>query len=152
MATRIGRRPRPSASNKPASKRVPGTYLALVRKFPLTHIRDDEHLAEATEVLDRLLEQDLDEGEQAYLDVLTDLIEDYEDEHVAIPDASEADVLRELMRANGINQAELKRRTRIAQSTISAVLNGARSLTKDQVVLLARFFHVSPAVFIPASR
>jgi HTH-type transcriptional regulator/antitoxin HigA len=152
MATKISRRPQPSASNKPTSKRVPDTYIALVRKFPLTHIRDDDHLAEATEVLDRLLERDLDEGERAYVDVLTDLIEDYEDEHIAIPDASEADVLRELMRANRITQAELKRRTGIAQSTISAVLNGVRSLTRDQVVLLAKFFHVSPAVFMPDSR
>jgi HTH-type transcriptional regulator/antitoxin HigA len=152
MATKISRRPRPSASNKRTSKRVPDTYLDLVRKFPLIHVRDDDHLAEATEVLDRLLERDLDEGEQAYVDVLTDLIEDYEDEHIAIPDASEADVLRELMRANRITQAELKRRTGIAQSTISAVLSGVRSLTKDQIVLLAKFFHVSPAVFMPASR
>jgi hypothetical protein len=40
---------------------------------------------------------------------------------------------------------------RIAQSTLSAVLSGARTLTKTQMIALAGFFHVSPAVFLPAS-
>ncbi len=126
------------------------TYFDLVRQFPLTHLRDDDHLDEAQEVLDRLLSQDLDEGARAYLDVLTDLVEAYEEKHVPIPDASEADVLRELMRTNGLNQPKLAKRAGIAQSTLSAVLNGKRSLTKEQVVKLAKFFHVSPAVFLPA--
>jgi HTH-type transcriptional regulator/antitoxin HigA len=130
---------------------VPDSYFPLVQQFALIHIRDDEHLAEALDVLDRLVAQDLDAGAQEYVDVLTDLVEAYEDEQVAIPDASEADVLRELLRANGLTQAELKRRTGIAQSTISGVLNGTRSLTKGQVVALAEFFHVSPGAFLPKS-
>ena len=59
-----------------------------------------------------------------------------------LPDVSEADVLRELMRANGLSQLKLAKAVGISQSTISAVLTGARSLTKDQVVVLGRFFHV----------
>ena len=114
------------------------------------HIRDDDHLAEALDVLKGLLAQDGDAGAQAYLDVLTDLVRAYEDEHVAIPDASEADVLRELMRSNGLTQSELARRSRIAQSTLSAVLTGARTLTKGQVIKLARLFGISPAAFLPA--
>jgi HTH-type transcriptional regulator/antitoxin HigA len=133
------------------ARRVPDSYFELVGQFALIHIRDDDHLAEALDVLDRLLARDLDAGGQEYVDVLADLIEAYEDEHVAIPDASEADVLRGLMRSNGLTQSELRRRTGIAQSTISAVLNGDRSLTKDQVVALADFFRVSPAAFLPGS-
>ncbi len=34
---------------------------------------------------------------------LTDLITAYEGAHVAIPDVSEADALRELMRSNGLS-------------------------------------------------
>jgi HTH-type transcriptional regulator/antitoxin HigA len=66
-----------------------------------------------------------------------------------MPDASEADVLRELMRSNGLSQPKLAKTAGIAQSTISAVLNGGRSLTKGQVVKLAKVFGVSPAVFLP---
>jgi HTH-type transcriptional regulator / antitoxin HigA len=127
----------------------PDSYFKLVKQFPLTHLRDDEHLDAAQRMLDRLLQEDLDEGAQQYLDVLTDLIEDYEEKHVPMPDASEADVLRELMRNNGLSQPKLAKAAGIAQSTLSAVLNGTRSLTKEQLIKLAKFFNVSPAAFLP---
>jgi HTH-type transcriptional regulator / antitoxin HigA len=132
------------------SRTLPATYFELVRTFPLTHIGDDAHLEEATAVIDRLLREDLDKGGEAYLDALTDLVETYEAEHFPIPDASEADVLRELMGSHRITQPKLAKEVGIAQSTISAVLTGERSLTKNQVVTLARFFHVPPGVFLPA--
>jgi HTH-type transcriptional regulator/antitoxin HigA len=131
-------------------RRLPDTYFELVKQFPLTHIRDDAHLASALEVIDNLLEMPQEAGRQEYLDALTDLVEMYEDEHEAIRDVSESDVLRELMRANGLSQQSLARKVGVAQSTISAVLNGTRSLTKDQVIALARYFRVSPAAFLPA--
>ncbi len=131
-------------------RQLPDSYFELVRQFPLTHIRDDEHLSAAHAVIDRLLQEGLDEGAQEYLDALTDLVETYEDEHVAVPDASEADVLRLLMHSNGLSQARLAREVGISQSTLSAVLTGARSLTKGQVIRLARFFRVSAAAFLPA--
>lgn len=131
-------------------RKLSHTYFKLVKQFPLTHLRDDAHLRVAQEMIDQLLESDLDAGGQAYLDVLTDLVEAYEEEHAPIPDASEADVLRELLRASGLSQPKLAKKVGIAQSTISAVVNGARSLTKDQVVALSKFFRVSPAAFLSA--
>jgi HTH-type transcriptional regulator/antitoxin HigA len=133
-----------------ATPTLTDTYFELVKQFPLTRIRNDDHLDAAQETINRLLETNLDTGAQEYLDVLTDLVETYEDTHHPIPDASEADVLRELMRSNGFSQPRLAKEVKMAQSTISAVLNGTRSLTKDQVVTLAKFFHVSPAAFLPA--
>lgn len=129
---------------------MPDSYFELVKQFPLTHIKDDDHLEKAHGMIRRLLEEDLDAGEEDYLDVLTDLVEVYEEKHVPIPDASEADVLRELMRANSLSQPQLAKAVGIAQSTLSAVVNGTRSLTKAQVVKLAAFFRVSAAAFLPA--
>jgi HTH-type transcriptional regulator / antitoxin HigA len=129
---------------------LPDTYFELVKRFRLTHIRDDEHLNDAQRMLDQLLQESLDHGGQDYLDALTDLVATYEDKHEVIPDASEADVLRELMRTNGLTQQGLARKVQIAQSTISAALNGTRSLTKRHILTLAKFFHVSPATFLPA--
>jgi HTH-type transcriptional regulator/antitoxin HigA len=133
---------------KTASRKMPDTYFQLVRQFPLAQIRDRRHLAEALKVIDRLLEQNLDRGKQEYLDVLSDLVERYEDEHEPIPEASESDVLRELIRASGRSQTKLAKEVGIAQSTLSAVLNGDRALTREHVVTLARFFNVSPEVFL----
>jgi HTH-type transcriptional regulator/antitoxin HigA len=134
---------------KTVAGRLADSYFKLVRKFPLTHIRDGRQLGAAQEMIDRLLASDLDRGAQEYLDALTDLVEAYENEHEQFGDVSEAEVLRELMRANGLSQQRLAKVTGISQSTISAVLNGARSLTKKQVVTLARYFHLSPAAFLP---
>jgi HTH-type transcriptional regulator/antitoxin HigA len=134
---------------KATARRVPDTYLKLVKRFPLIHIRDDGHLEEALGVLNELLRNNQDKGHQEYLDVLTDLVAAYEDEHVPTPDVSEADVLRELIRTNGLSQTELAKVVGIAQSTISAVLTGGRSLTKGQILKLARFFGVAPAAFLP---
>jgi len=138
MATRA--KPRP----------IGDTYFKLVREFPLVPIRDDEHLEQAIAVINRLLTQERDDDEEAYLNVLTDLVEAYEDEHVPIGDASEADVLRELMRANGLSQSALAKRVGIQQSTISAVLSGKRSLTRDHITKLADYFQVEPTAFLPA--
>ncbi len=135
-------------ATKTTARKLPDSYFKLVKRFPLTHVRDDAHLDEAQEMIDRLLQRDLDQGEQEYLDVLTDLVESYEETHYPIPDASEGDVLRELMRMNGFTQQSLAKEVKIAQSTLSAVLNGTRSLTRDQIVALAKFFHVPPTVFL----
>jgi HTH-type transcriptional regulator / antitoxin HigA len=131
-------------------RKAPRSYFKLVEEFPLMPIRSDAHLVAAQKMIDKLLEQELDQGGEAYLDVLTGLVEAYEDEHEPFPDASEADVLRELMSSNRLTQATLAKQVGIAQSTISAVLTGARSLTKEHVIKLANFFHVAPAAFMPA--
>ncbi len=61
------------------------SYLELVLAFPLSSIRSDAHLDEAQQVLDRLLAKGkLDEGDQTYLDALSDLVADYEDRHHGI--------------------------------------------------------------------
>lgn len=125
------------------------SYLNLIRTFPLRSIRNERELDGAQVVLDGLLRQKLDEGGEQYLGVLTDLIEVYEEKAYPIPEASEAEVLRMLMESNGYSQAGLARTVGISQSTISAVLGGIRSLTKEQVLSLARFFHLSPLAFLP---
>lgn len=128
--------------------RLPHTYYRLVEQLPLTHIRDDKQMAAAQAMIDQLLQSRLDKGAQEYLDALTDLVEVYEEERAPMPDASEAEVLRELMRSHGLSQARLAQAVGVSQSTLSAVLTGERSLTKGQVVTLARFFHVSPSAFL----
>lgn len=134
---------------KTAGQTLPNTYFDLVKEFPLTHIKDDSHLDAAQAMIDRLLEEHLDKGAQEYLEALTDLVETYEEEHIEIPDASEADLLRELMRANGLSQARLSKAVGISQSTLSAVLNERRTLTKEQVIEPSQFFNACQTGFLP---
>jgi HTH-type transcriptional regulator/antitoxin HigA len=150
--TNMTRRKRTNPATVPTSaavRPVSNTYRKLVAAFPLRAIRSDAELAAAHAVVEALLVADLDEDAKDYLDVLTDLVEKYECEVHPIPDVSEADMLRFLMELNQLSQPELAKKVGIAQSTISAVLNGNRSLTRQHIVKLAKFFNVSPAVFLP---
>jgi HTH-type transcriptional regulator/antitoxin HigA len=139
-------------AKKAAKANIPSVtkgYFQLVEEFPLVTIHNEEHLLAAEAVIDRLLRLDLDEGEEAYLDMLGELVAVYEDEHVIFPDATEAGVLRELMDSNQLTQSQLSLEVGISQSTISAILTGARSLTKAQVMKLAKRFNVPAEVFLP---
>src|SRR6266404_3764620 len=122
--------------------RFRGSYLELVEAFPLASIRSDEHLAAAQRVVDRLLAKDeLDAGEELYLDALSDLIGTYEDEHYPIEPASDADMLRHLLEAKGIKPAQLSRDTRIPKSTISEVLAGKKPFSRQIIRKLADYFN-----------
>lgn len=123
------------------------SYLELVLGFPLAVIRSDDHLDAAQEVLDHLLAKgELDDGEQMYLDALSDLVALYEDEHYAIAPASDADMLRHLMNAKGVTQTTIGRETGIAKSTISEVLAGRRPFSRQMIRKLADYFHVDVSV------
>ena len=134
--------------NQPSA--MPDSYFELVKRFPLTHIRSLRHLGQAIALVDELLQKRLDRGAQEYLDALSDLIATYEDEHAPIPDASESDVLRELMRSSGRKQMALSKAVGISQSTLSAILTGEREMTKSHMIALAKFFNVPPSVFLPS--
>ena len=123
------------------------SYLELVLAFPLASIRSEKHLEQAQNVMDRLLAKGkLDSGEELYLDALSDLVAAYEDEHHTIPPASDADMLRHLMEAKGITQAQLSREAGLAKSTISEVLKGKRPFSRQMIRKLAVYFRVDSSV------
>src|SRR5438045_187198 len=96
--------------------------------FPLASIKSEEHLQVAQKVVDQLLARgELDDGQEMYLDALSDLVAAHEDEHHAIEPASDADMLRHLLEAKGVTQAQLSRDTTIPKSTISEILAGKKS-------------------------
>ena len=123
------------------------SYLELVLAFPLSSIRSDEHLDEAQQVMDRLLAKgSLDDGEETYLDALSDLVGVYEDEHHAIEPASDADMLRHLLDAKSVTQTQLSQKTGIAKSTISEVLAGKKPFSRQMIRKLANYFQVHVSV------
>ena len=123
------------------------SYLDLVLAFPLTSIRSNEHLDAAQTFMDRLLANGtLDEGEQTYLDAISDLVALYEDEHHAIEPASDADMLRHLLEAKGVTQAQVSQEAGIAKSTISEVLAGKKPFSRQVIRKLADFFKVDRRV------
>lgn len=123
------------------------SYLELVLDFPLASIKSEDHLVEAQRVMDGLLARgSLDEGEETYLDALSDLVGAYEDEHHAIEPASDADMLRHLMDAKEVSQVQLSRDTGLPKSTISEVLAGKKPFSRQMIRKFADYFHVNVGV------
>lgn len=122
--------------------------VALIRQFPLRPLRSDADLDAAVAVVDGLIDgDDLTNAERDYLDVLSDLVESYEEDAVPMRVVDDAEMLRFLIEQRSITQSELARQTRIAESTLSEVQSGKRKLTRTQIGKLARFFQVEPGVF-----
>jgi len=85
-------------------------------------------------------------AEEKLIQLLTVLVEEYENRHHAVPNAGPLDILRHLMEVHALRQKDLVD-VFGAESTVSDVLNGKRDITKEQVRRLSNRFHVSPAVF-----
>src|SRR5438132_7153534 len=123
------------------------SYLELVMAFPLASIKSDEQLREAQKVVDQLLARGkLGAGEEMYLDALSDLVAAYEDEHYAVEPASDAEMLRHLLEAKCITQAQLSRDAAIPKSTISEVLAGKKPFSRRIIRKLADYFQVDTSV------
>ena len=85
-------------------------------------------------------------AERRMAELLTLLIEDFEDRHYALKAASPVDVLNELMLGNNLKQKDLLDIFG-TPSIVSEVLSGKRKLTTEHIRKLSRRFHVSPEVF-----
>jgi HTH-type transcriptional regulator/antitoxin HigA len=86
-------------------------------------------------------------AEQRLAELLTLLIEDFEEKTYALEPASPIEILRELMDANNLKQKDLVD-VFGTPSIVSEVLNGKRGLTIEHIKKLSGRFHVSAEVFI----
>jgi HTH-type transcriptional regulator/antitoxin HigA len=84
--------------------------------------------------------------EREFAELLTVLIEAYEDERYPIRAASPVEVLAHLMEANNLKQKDLAPLFG-SESVVSEVLHGKRELNKHHIERLSKRFSVSPAVF-----
>jgi HTH-type transcriptional regulator/antitoxin HigA len=84
--------------------------------------------------------------ERNFAELLTLLIEAYEEKHYPIRSASPLEVLQELMTANDLRQKDLAPLFG-SESIVSEVLSGKRGLNKRHIEKLSRRFKVSPELF-----
>jgi len=89
----------------------------------------------------------LSAAERRLADLLTLLIEDFEEKHYALKPADPVTVIEELMAANGLKQKDLLD-VFSTPSIVSEVLHGKRQLTTEHIRRLSRRFHVSAEIFI----
>ena len=126
-------------------------YAGLVAAFPPRVINDEEQLAATERQIERLLAlPGRTPAQDAYLDLLSTLVQEWETTHVEIPPLPAIEVIKFLCEMHGVPQRALVPIFG-TPSIVSEVLSGKRKLQRKHVEGLAAFFHISPAAFFSST-
>jgi HTH-type transcriptional regulator/antitoxin HigA len=120
----------------------------LAKVLPRVITTNKEHarmLAEVETLMDKGEDRTLEED--AALDLMVRLIQDYEEEHHPLPDPSPHEMLVYLMERRSLKQADLLPIFK-SRGYVSDVINAKRAISKAHAKQLAEFFKVSASVFI----
>ncbi len=126
------------------------TWAAFDRVAHLRPIRNEEEYDRTVTLMNYLVDVVGDKETHALaglLDLVGELVEDYESRNFAIEPSEPREVLRYLIEIRGLKQGDLA--DIVAQSNLSTILAGKRKISASLAGKLARFFKVSPAVFVP---
>jgi HTH-type transcriptional regulator / antitoxin HigA len=121
----------------------------LVRVVP-TAIETEAENQRALGILETLLakgEGNLTTEEDALAELLTQLIESFEQRTYPRKKSSPPDLVRFLLDQKGLKPIHLAG-VLGSRGRVSEILSGRRSVSKEQAKRLGEFFHVSPALFI----
>ena len=123
-------------------------YAKLLAKSLPRPIHSEAEHTRLTEMLLQLDERDdLSPEEQALAEVLTLLIEDYEEKNYPMPQVSPNESLNALMEDRGLKHKDIWPILG-NKGAASEVLSGRRSISKAQAKRLAEFFRVPIDLFI----
>jgi len=149
MRKRPGARTKSSISASIAA--LPRSYLTLMAEFPLRPIRSGTEYERATKIIHRLAlrEGKLDNGEEAYLEVLEALLERYDTQHFPMDeDVPPTRVLRMLVEQAGMSVTELGALLG-SKGAASELLSGKRKEpSKAQIARLCARFKVDASLFL----
>jgi HTH-type transcriptional regulator/antitoxin HigA len=129
--------------------KVPSKYLELIRAFPLRAIRSEADLERAEAVLHQLLDASkLSAPEQDYLEILGNLIEEYEKKAHPIEPLPPHKMLAMSIDTRGVTQTEVSRATGIPVSTISELISQRRDFNVSHIEKLCAYFGLNPNAFV----
>ncbi len=123
-------------------------YSHLLSQHQPRIIKTEEENEKFLETVEELLSRStLTPEEDALLELLVKLIEDFEDKHYQLNSSTPRSRLLHLMEARGLEQADL---VEILGSSeiVTKIMNRELEITKEQAEALGKFFHVEPSLFI----
>lgn len=109
-----------------------------------TIIKNKVQYNEYCDILEDLVLKDTNHDE---IDLLSLLIEKWDNEHNTFKDADPIEILKVLMRDHNLKATDLVDILGLSKSTISKILNYQKGLSKDTIRKLSGFFNVSQEVF-----
>ena len=92
-------------------------------------------------------EDNLTPEEDALLELLVDLVHDFEETHYPLPSVPPHKMVAFLLEQRGLKPRDLWA-VLGSRGRVSEILSGKRAISKDQAKKLAHFFHVGVEVFV----
>ena len=109
-----------------------------------TIIKDIEQYNKYCDVLEDLISKDENQDE---IDLLTLLIEKWDNEHDTFIDSDPIELLKALMDDNNLKAKDLVDILDLSKGTVSKILNYHKGLSKETIRKLSGFFKVSQEAF-----
>jgi HTH-type transcriptional regulator/antitoxin HigA len=128
---------------------IAASWAAFDRLAHLRPIRSEAEYGRMVSLMNTLLDTVGDDEQHplaGLLDLVGDLVGDYDQQHFTIEAAEPREVLRALMQAKDLSQNDLAKL--VPQSNLSAILAGKRNISAALAVKLARYFNVNVALFV----
>jgi HTH-type transcriptional regulator / antitoxin HigA len=123
-------------------------YSQLLSEYQLRIIKTEEENDNFLAVVEELLDRpQLSPEQNALLELLIRLIEDFEDKHYQINASSPQSRLLHLMEARNLTEADLVP-VLDSQEIVQQFMSGKIELTHEQAEALGKFFHVDASLFI----
>ncbi len=140
----------PSNRSKPLSKtKVDSAYAGLLAKYAPRPIRTETEYRRLLKLAKDFTRPDIGKAEHMFLDLIGGLIETYEEQRFPIPASTPQRILAHLLEERGMSQSAFAREMGLSRQMVSDIVNERRQITAEHVGRFARYFGVSPAVFIP---
>jgi antitoxin component HigA of HigAB toxin-antitoxin module len=137
----------------PASVRYSATdsYMKLIAELPLRRFKTAAEHAHAKRIILRLSTQKTDRGASDYLDVLVDLVAEFERRSKDAIDSSTvsaSDLVRHRIEERGISVSSLASLIGVPQPNLSEMLNGKRDWSKTAIRGLSTHLNIRADRFL----
>jgi HTH-type transcriptional regulator/antitoxin HigA len=127
------------------------SYLELIREFPLRRIKSRADHAQAKAMVLRLAGQKPDRGAEEYLDVLVELIADFERRSgwtISSARLSANELVRHRIEERRLSITALAKQIGLPQSNLSEMLAGKRGWSKAAIRALSKLLHIRAERFL----
>ncbi len=119
-----------------------------MRTLKYTVIKNKAQYKEYTNILERLVFcASNDKNANDEIDLLTLLIEKWDDEHNTFEDVTPVELIQSLMNDHNMKAADLVKLLRISKGYVSDILNCKKGLSKGVIRKLSQHFKVSQEAF-----
>jgi len=126
----------------------PNTYRYLLAEVVPLPIETEEEYERILKLVEKLtFQKNRTNEEQVLHKLLVVLIEAYETENYPMEQSTPHEILKHIMEASGTLQTDLVGIIGYSD-VVSEIVNGKRSISKEQAKALGEYFKVSPSLFI----